>query len=47
MVKIDDAWFIIDFKTGNPSEKHQNKLICTKKAMENWCKIGGAELIYL
>ena len=26
MVKIDDAWFIIDFKTGNPSEKHQNYL---------------------
>ena len=35
MVKINDAWFIIDFKTGNPSEKHKNKLIYTKTQMEN------------
>ena len=43
-IKIDDAWFIIDFKTGNPSENHQNKLIYTKR----W-KMGRKlkELIYL
>ena len=38
MVKIDDAWFIIDFKTGNPSEKHQNKLIYTKKRWKIWAE---------
>ncbi len=48
MVKIDDAWFIIDFKTGNPSEKHQKQIDLYQKAMENLGrKIGGAELIYL
>ncbi|GAB1356910.1 UvrD-helicase domain-containing protein [Cloacibacterium normanense] len=48
MVKIDDAWFIIDFKTGNPSEKHQKQIDLYQSAMENLGrKIGGAELIYL
>jgi ATP-dependent exoDNAse (exonuclease V) beta subunit len=48
MVKIDDAWFIIDFKTGNPSEKHQKQINLYQSAMENLGrKIGGAELIYL
>ena len=48
MVKIDNAWFIIDFKTGNPSEKHQKQIDLYQKAMENLGKkIGGAELIYL
>lgn len=48
MVKIDDAWFIIDFKTGNPSEKHQKQIDLYQKSMENLGrKIGGAELIYL
>jgi len=48
MVKIDDAWFIIDFKTGEPSEKHQKQIDLYQSAMENLGrKIGGAELIYL
>lgn len=48
MVKIDDAWFIIDFKTGNPSVKHQKQIDLYQKSMENLGrKIGGAELIYL
>lgn len=48
MVKIDDAWFIIDFKTGNPSENHQKQIDLYQKAMENLGrKIGGTELIYL
>lgn len=48
MVKINDAWFIIDFKTGNPSENHQKQIDLYQKAMENLGrKIGGAELIYL
>ncbi|WP_213190459.1 UvrD-helicase domain-containing protein [Cloacibacterium caeni] len=48
MVKIDNAWFIIDFKTGNPSENHQKQIDLYQKAMENLGrKIGGAELIYL
>lgn len=48
MVKIDDAWFIIDFKTGNPSENHQKQIDLYQSAMENLGrKIGGAELIYL
>ena len=48
MVKIDDAWFIIDFKTGEPSEKNQKQIDLYQKAMENLGrKIGGAELIYL
>ncbi len=48
MVKIDDVWFIIDFKTGNPSEKHQKQIDSYQSAMENLGrKIGGAELIYL
>ena len=48
MVKIDDAWFIIDFKTGNPSEKHQKQIDLYQSAMENLGrKIGGNELIYL
>ena len=42
MVKIDNAWFIIDFKTGNPSEKHKNKLIYTKSDGKFGRKIGGA-----
>ena len=38
----------IDFKTGNPSEKHQKQIDLYQKAMENLGrKIGGAELIYL
>ena len=48
MVKIDEAWFIIDFKTGNPSEKHQKQIDLYQSAIENLDrKIGGAELIYL
>ena len=48
MVKINDAWFIIDFKTGNPSENHQKQIDLYQKAMENLGrKIGGSELIYL
>jgi hypothetical protein len=38
MVKIDDAWFIIDFKTGNPSENTKNKLIYTKMQWKIWVK---------
>ena len=48
MVKIDNAWFIIDFKTGNPSENHQKQIDLYQSAMENLGrKIGGKELIYL
>ena len=48
MVKINNAWFIIDFKTGNPLEKHQKQIDLYQKSMENLGrKIGGAELIYL
>lgn len=52
MVKIDDAWFIVDFKTGTPSEKdkekYQKQISFYQKAMEDLGKkVGGAELIYL
>lgn len=52
MVKMEEAWYIIDFKTGTPSEKDQQKyqkqLDSYRIAMENLGrKIGGTELIYI
>lgn len=48
MVKIENSWYIIDFKTGYPSEKHQKQIDMYKSAMENLGKkIGDTELIYL
>jgi ATP-dependent exoDNAse (exonuclease V) beta subunit len=52
MVKINDLWHIVDFKTGTPSEKdkekYQKQIDSYRIAMENLGrKIGGTELIYL
>lgn len=52
MVKIGDAWHIIDFKTGTPSEqdqeKYQRQINFYKETLEKFGrKVGGTELIYL
>jgi hypothetical protein len=36
MVKIDDAWFIIDFKTEILQKNIKNKLIYTKMQWKIW-----------
>lgn len=52
MVKMGEQWHIVDFKTGTPSEKDQEKyqkqIASYQTAMENLGqKIGGTVLIYL